>query len=263
MFPRLTRRLHGSPWLQPVSLLWLLPIGLFFAALLYSFSRSAWLAAVLVIPATWGGLLAYRHRVPLRRPAALLLGTLALALSVLYLAREPIMQRITEEQGPILEALTSGNLDEVPDTTSFGIRLHLYRVFWRHFRTSPWLGEGVGASRIAILNNGNPRLTEFVHFHNSYLDILLQLGLVGFGFFAVLAVLLARALRRGLQRHRELSDILLLAAGGLLIVALVALTDLTLIGHRGIFLVGLLGGIIYAVGGPGEADSPTAPSNKQ
>jgi O-antigen ligase len=229
--------------------LWLAMMILFLTGLLLSQSRAAWIAAFLIIPLTFVTLLRAENRLGSGQRKRLAVTIVLVAALTLVLGKDILVGRLTQEEGTIA-ALLGGDLDRVP-FTSIGYRVYLYRLFVEYWSIKPFFGWGPGFSPVIIQAYGNPELAEFVHFHNSYFDILIQTGLAGLSFLALLLFRLWRDLRAGLQRYPELIEALYLCAGGLALLALVSLTDATLITQRGIFVMGLLGGILHAAGGIG------------
>ena len=76
------------------------------------------------------------------------------------------------------------------------IRPQLWAVGWREFLDAPWLGHGYGREILAPsflpltpVGVDHPPLT---HAHNIFLNVALQLGVVGLAVFLVLLALLAR-----------------------------------------------------------------------
>ncbi|MEI6835810.1 MAG: O-antigen ligase family protein [Candidatus Falkowbacteria bacterium] len=128
----------------------------FVVALLFTYTRAAWLALALIL----FGIGIYRFRK--------LLFISILAAAVLYLFAPFFQDRVST-------LMTLGASD------SSTWRLDLWRDIWSFIKASPWFGYGPGTASIFIQNN-IPRFLVETEPHNDYLRVWLESGI-----FALLA----------------------------------------------------------------------------
>lgn len=222
-----------------------LAIALHLLGMLYSLSRANWLAGLLVIPLTLALFAVKTDR--LNRSVFVkggLVGIFLLAAAVVP-AKDIFMNRLMEER-ETLKIILNGDSD-VP-STSWGYRISMCRIFAEHWLERPFLGWGPGASEQLLSRYGG--LTNFEHFHNSFFEILIQLGLCGFIFYLLLFYVLFKASRRGYRLARLPLDTALFLGAGFVFSAIVAVTDDLLGSRHGAFVLTLAGGIVYAAGKP-------------
>lgn len=167
-----------SPWLRRVTLL------AFFAAtvgLMLTFSRGALLAWLIVICAY----LMHRRRVRTLLAGAVLTGVALLAAP----------DALTERFGTGLrEDALSDATDVSRDDLTAG-RVHGWLLLLPEVARSPLIGRGLGSTQWSqAVATGQYRAT---HPHNIYLEILMDLGVIGFAAIAWWVAREFRAMRRG------------------------------------------------------------------
>jgi O-antigen ligase len=160
--------------------LWLAVTALVAQAFLLTLSRGAWLA--LAATAVLGLLLVANRRGRRRSPRLLTwLGGGAVAVLVLMNAGS-MLERVTAEFDTA-RALVQGEVGYVPDS-SFSQRWHAQRFGLDLWQERPWLGWGPGSAKVLLKASDDPSvmLTGYgpmEHLHNTYLEVLVQLGVVG------------------------------------------------------------------------------------
>ncbi|WP_156427571.1 O-antigen ligase [Thiohalocapsa sp. ML1] len=170
---------HDSVHLLRIGL-WLLVTALVAQAFLLTLSRGAWLA--LAATAVLGLLLVASRRGRRRSPRLLTwLGGGAVAVLVLMNAGS-MVERVTAEFDTA-RALVQGEVGYVPDS-SFSQRWHAQRFGLDLWQQRPWLGWGPGSAKALLKASDDPSvmLTGYgplEHLHNTYLEVLVQLGVVG------------------------------------------------------------------------------------
>jgi O-antigen ligase len=170
---------HDSVHLLRIGL-WLLVTALVAQAFLLTLSRGAWLA--LAATAVLGLLLVASRRGRRRSPRLLTwLGGGAAAVLVLMNAGS-MLERVTAEFDTA-RALVQGEVGYVPDS-SFSQRWHAQRFGLDLWQQRPWLGWGPGSAKALLKASDDPSvmLTGYgplEHLHNTYLEVLVQLGVVG------------------------------------------------------------------------------------
>lgn len=228
-------------WVLP---LWVVAFALLAEGFILTQARGSWLGLGvlgLVGAALWlRRQLRERGRVP-RTP--LVLAILALVLLIGLNAGE-ILERLSEEQ-EAAEQLLRGSVP-ADQITSISLRWHAQRFGVEHWLQRPWLGWGPGTSyplmlqgvaELAIDGGGSdaaaglwhPDDGVLKHLHNSYLELLTQLGLVGFGLWMAIAVLLVWGVGDALRRGRLSTDLGLFLAFSLLYLALWSLFNFRMV----------------------------------
>jgi O-antigen ligase len=101
-------------------------------------------------------------------------------------------------EGPVIAQVLDGNMDGLQHA-SIGIRVLSWRFGIEEWRQHPWLGLGSGSSRHRIAASGRPALRMYdlfwiPHLHNTYLETLYQLGVVGLALLTAIVWVLVRGL---------------------------------------------------------------------
>lgn len=143
-------------------------------------SRQVWLALIACLFLTP---LAYtiisRSRTSTR---AILISYLAFALMIAAASSLDIVNDRLAAEKPTLTKIVNLEFDAVPDSTSIGVRIHLWLEGWEWIRQRPILGSGEDARELVISESDS--LPEFVrasftHLHNSHIETILSFGAVG------------------------------------------------------------------------------------
>jgi O-antigen ligase len=118
-----------------------------------------------------------------------------IALSSLLLNNEKIVNRVMVEKEAIT-AVTSLNFDEVP-YSSFGIRLHSWMAASDYIKEKPIFGWGSNGNALVMSHSESlpDRIkADFGHLHNSYLELLVNYGIVGLIFYFSIWVVIGKML---------------------------------------------------------------------
>lgn len=218
--------------------------------LVFSQSRSAWIAAVVIIlPAILWKL---SRRVRTRTRATAAAAALLAMLASIVVFWDVLEHRVHLQPDAYLDILQGeGRSDDQAETValdSIAERLLIYRLFGEKWKERPWFGYGPGTS--AILIAGAPedyaRIAVQNHFHNLALDILIQLGIAGLLFYAAFAYLVFRQLWQGRRSGQMHPDYFVFLFGALMLVLIGSLPGQALGDYKGVYLVGFLGGMAYA-----------------
>lgn len=239
--PRWIRGTGGWKRLIAGILSWLPAMAVSLAALLFSQSRSAWLAAMIVFPVGLAGWVLFygeKGRKKSHQAGLIVLGLI----TVLLLANLGVVHKRLRQERATLTQVLSADVQDLPED-SVGLRIRMYESFWENWREKPLLGWGPGIpgwllSRSDIHDSSGE---GFSHYHNSYFDSLLQLGFIGFAAVAgMFFLILQSAWQRSCPRNIGYA-----ISGALAIFGLCALTGETLLSANGGYLLSLLGGAAY------------------
>jgi len=269
--PRILKGGRGWPgWLGVP--LWLTALGLTLYGLMATRSRGAWLAAAVVIPPA----LLVRYRGPGRTELGgrrtVLAGAAALVILAAVLvppAVSTVTQRLLQEKAAG-EAVLAGELDEIPES-SIAFRLHVQRFGLETWLARPLFGWGPGSTEYLIAHSGDPSLLHPVegggrewmdHFHNTYLEALVRLGLVGTLLILALLWRVFRAVHGAYRSGGMPRDHAVFAAGWAGLLAIWSLFDFRLLHYDVRYYWIILAGVAYSftVGrsGPTRAPAQTA-----
>jgi len=122
----------------------------------------------------------------------------------------------------------------------------MYKVFIEEFSSRPLLGWGPGRSRQLLQKTTYPGLADAPHFHNIFVEILIQLGLIGLLLFtAMFTILFKTALTRPYSAHHSTKFrwFLLCSAA---VFCLTGLINNTLWSSATPYFFALTGGLAYA-----------------
>jgi O-antigen ligase len=217
--------------------------------LVFSQSRAAWIASgILTIPIVLYQL--YKTK-QLKFKAIALLAIISIGVAFLTNLPEIVGRRFLSDK-EAYKKLIEGNIDfqteSVTGRSAITERLELYKLFFEKWKERPILGYGPGTSEILLkkMYGQYEWVSRYDHFHNILFDLTLQLGVVGLILYTGCFFIIIRQLVRGKQRgHLEL-DYYLVAFGGLALIAIAAQSAQPLNDPKGLYAVGLLGGIGYA-----------------
>jgi len=241
----------GGPAATAVRLLlWLALLAVMLQGLVASQSRGSWLARLVVLPV----ILVARYRAGwsrLSRPRQLAAVALALVAvagvsALLYANKDLIEKRMLVERDTIA-AVLEGDTARIPYTpeSSVGVRYHLTVHGFRQFAQRPLFGWGPASARLLIEQDPIAPLHKWVDLHNSYLEILVRVGLLGAAFFAVGAVLTVRSLRTARRQGLMADDWYYFLLGILALVAVWSAMDFRMTHSDWRFYWWIFGGIIY------------------
>jgi len=221
-------------WLRVM--LWMLAATLSGAGLVYSQSRSAWLAAVLVIPV----ILFYQfyQMKKLQIKPVVFIGVLLVAISFMTNLPDVVEKRLF---------LSDDIIHNENIKLSINARLLLYKLSWEKWQERPWFGYGPGTSKV-IINQAEdefPEIGIWDHFHNFALDIMFQLGIVGMLFYSTSFYLIIQQIFSAQKHGRIDRHYFLFALVGLILMVITGLSGQPFADYKGLFLFGFLGGICY------------------
>ncbi len=165
--------------LQIYKIILLISVLIIFSGLLLSFSRAAWLAAGIGLLLIFVQLLFKKSSVSWQTFASLVLLIIVTCGLWISVYSEPFITRIKAQER--LEQL------------SFTQRVDSYQDAWLSFKQQPWLGTGLGAYTYSLHQQYPERYVwDLQPPHNTFLLILVELGLVGFIIFLIIFLLLIK-----------------------------------------------------------------------
>jgi O-antigen ligase len=216
--------LGGRAWLRGV--VWLAVLGFCLYVVFATHTRSVPLAfAVLALIAVFVGLwlLVFRSRytVALVHHNRVVVATLLLTVSVAVVALTAFFatmdqagdsgyQRLVDDVEMLAQA-RSGDLSELP-RTSMGYRVVSWRAAVDWFAQRPITGWGGNAGGLVIQHTDwlQAYIGDFSlgHLHNSYVEVLVRYGLLGFSIYLVLMVWTARGAHKAWKNGNMPGDFL-------------------------------------------------------
>jgi len=205
--------------------LWWLALLLVAQGFLLSLSRGAWLALVLTLAL---GLLWTARTSASQAPPRWTLPVTGIIVVLLLLYAGPMAERFAAEWGSV-QAMLAGDIDYAPES-SLSQRWHAQRFGLHAWLSQPWLGWGPGAARALLAASDDPSLMvigygPLKHLHNTYLEVLVQLGLLGLLFWLGLFWLLLRSVFQARRARRIDADVTRFLALALVYLMLWSLFD--------------------------------------
>lgn len=197
------------------------------AALLFSLwgvfvsqTRGVWLGlsiTLLLLPALLysAQLLRDKPLLSLRKPLlAGLAGMVVIGLVATHLDWHRLVSDRLASETVTWESLRQAAAHKEHDLSSIEIRVASWSAATDWIMEKPFMGWGGRGSRPLIRNSdlfSDAFKKQFNHLHNSYLQVLVEIGLLGALFILALIVLLGRASIKAYQRHSMPMDVFLFA----------------------------------------------------
>lgn len=239
-------RLFDGGWQQRrlssavIKILLMALFAVFSAVFVLSQTRAAWFAALIVMPAVF--VLVLRNRAgEMLKKRVLRFEVIVLAvlmLSVIFGAGI-IEKRLGVERSSVV-LLFSGKLSGLP-ADSVGLRVGLWENALERIAERPLLGWGSGSAPVLIRESDVPGGLK--HYHNLYLQLAAELGLVGVGLFALWSALAVKAAVHAWRERYTDFDYLLFLAATLAIFLIVSSFQIRHDDERGQYLLILLGAL--------------------
>jgi O-antigen ligase len=241
---RLPRQLHLVRW-GAWGLLIAVTAVLLIAVVLNQ-SRSSWLAAVIVLPIVLLLLVRRWLRALTPRLRRRILGTavivgLPMLAFVGYLGADIVQQRLADERDTIA-TITRLELDQLKPT-SIGTRVYLWRAASEFAAQRPLLGWGPGTARMLI--EQIPQIHSYPHFHNLYLQLLVETGVAGLALVAAVIVALVQAARRSRQADLLPWEMGLFLAGSGAFFLIASLAQIRHDDSHGMAFIAIVTGLAY------------------
>jgi len=229
--------------------LWTLFVCLIFQAFLASQARGAFLGLIIASVILMSVLFAKKFFAPHKSSETKIPSIIALTIVIListmaFFQKDIILQRFLAESD-VVQQLVEGETDNLR-LTSITIRNQLWKIGYNAWLEKPFFGWGTdGAQKIISQADAPERVKELNHFHNTYLDILVRFGIVGFLLFGAIMHQLVKSLWNAYKNQKICSQTSLLLVYGFLFFLLVNITETHLIPSWGWFMLALLGGSMY------------------
>ena len=254
----LYRPMWGSPvsgraWYAARIAFWALISCLSAGCLIYSQSRSAWLAAIIVIPATWAFKVFLLHGSKVRRLIPVLLFAVFIGLG-LYMSN---VTKILEQR------LAPGNY-----ASGLSARMSLYEIAWENLNKHPFVGRGPGSSQLMIQQAGEEYndVKGFDHLHNVLFDMAAQIGVIGIAFMVTSSFLIIRQAFRSRSAGKADRAYIVFALSALIIMLFTGIVNQPFHSPHGVYLAGFLGGICYSskfAEGPANSPEESLPERRR
>ena len=134
--------------------------------------------------------------------------SVVLSLSGMFILNSEAVSKRFENDRENIQKILAG--DESYSYTSATYRYLIFKYGVEQWQSSPLFGLGPKDSKSLIQKSTNPELQSMAHFHSSYLEILVQLGLVGLLMFVVLVATLIKSSIKGYRSGYIAGDYFLL-----------------------------------------------------
>ena len=236
-------------------LLWGGALALTAAVLLTSQSRGAWLALLLaLLMMAIVVYLMYRGQgLRVRHYGIGLAAMIVCVLPVIFLLHETVQERVQAE-ADVYPAIISLDLENVP-YTSVGRRVHMWVHGLKEWSEKPVFGYGPGSAGKLLARV--EQLAIHPHYHSIYIQVLVELGVVGSMFFLSALLYLLNGFISAYRRGEVMPDIFVFIAGGWCMILVSGLFSTRLFQSDGRFMMLMLTGVTlaYVLGWVRKADN--------
>ena len=143
-------------------------------------SRQVWLALIACLFLTPLAYTAISRSQTSKR--TILISYAVFALMILAASSLDIVNKRLAAEKSTLTKIVNLEFNSVPDTTSIGVRIHLWLEGWEWIKQRPILGSGEDARELVISESDSlPEFVraDFTHLHNSHIETILSFGVVG------------------------------------------------------------------------------------
>jgi O-antigen ligase len=236
--------LRGAVWLAATSVVAM--------GLVFSQSRGAWLGIALVLPVMlfvqvfFSGKEGGSWR---RTLAGVVLLAGLVVVGLLGFAAKDVAKNRAVQELDTLRSILSGEESHIA-FDAYGMRYHWWRFGVERWSKRPWFGWGPGTVAHLFRHSEDPLIRQwsqqFKDFHNSLLQTLVQIGLVGLGFYVAFLCLILRAAWRGYRAGWLTLELYLITVGSMVLFIISSLANLRTRDHFGQFHLILFAGIAYA-----------------
>jgi O-antigen ligase len=175
-------------------------------------------------------------------PAVIFCLLLAGLLSANY---DKLSSRIFAESN-VYKTLLTFDRSQIP-YTSVGARAHMLLYGIELWREKPWFGWGIGSSRSLLARDEVMKPFDHPHFHNNYLELLLEQGMVGFVFYLLAFLYLMRGLFKAYAAGTIAKDLFYYLIGAWVMVLVWSLADSRMVHVDVRFALLLLSGTSFSV----------------
>lgn len=229
---------------------WLTATLVSFAGLLFSQSRSSWLAAgAVILPViVWRQ---FKHR--RGRSALVYVAAAIVVLSSLYFTdfADILADRILSSVEPVRILLSDNDLPpaapESLNTIPIYERFKIYQLFWESWKQHPWIGYGPGSSADLLRASSVEFKTDYRDFHSLPFEILIQAGIIGIAMLAGFLTIVFKQLLHSVRSGDIGRPYLQFALGGCVMILIYGFFSYPFSNIRGIYLFSFLCGMCYKV----------------
>jgi len=225
-------------------LLWGGALALTAVALITTQSRGAWLALVLsmLMMAVVVYLMSRSKGLRVRYYGIGLVVISVFLLPVIFLLHETIQKRL-EVEADVYPAIISLDLEEVP-YTSVGRRVHMWAHGLNEWSEKPVFGYGPGSAGKLLARD--EQLAIHPNYHSIYIQVLVELGVVGGGFFLSTLLFLVIGFIGAYRRGEVMPDIFVFIVGAWVMILVSGLFSTRLFQSDGRFMMLMLTGVTLA-----------------
>ena len=177
---------------------------------------------------------------------ALIIVLMSLSLTVLLIANHKVLLKRLYDDSGVYSTLLSFDRNKIPYDSSVGVRAHMLIYGFKRWLEKPVLGWGVGSSRSLLAQDKIINTGDHPHFHNNYLELLVEQGIVGFSFYLIAFVLLIHGLFKAYSEGFVPKDIFYYLNGAWVMVLVWSLADSRMVHVDLRFFLLLLCGISFS-----------------
>lgn len=237
------------------ALFWLTMLLFTLWGVFVSQTRAVWLGlsvTLLLLPGILLFAYSLRGKPRLSSQKLLLGGVAGILLLGLLTAAFNIPDRVSERllaEKVTLEGLRLAASHEDQRLTSIGVRVASWSAAADWIMERPFMGWGGRASRPLIRQSdlfSDTFKKQFNHLHNSYLQVLVEIGLIGAAFIVVLITLVGRACIKSYQHQTMPLDVFLFSWAFFIFWLVVNIFESYIIYPSGTYLIAIITGFLYS-----------------
>ena len=197
--PRLWRSVQGRAWKWLVMPIWFLAVLVFMQGVVLSQTRATWFGLVVLLPVAL--MLYWRQLISMS--LARIVGSFLIFVTAtglfMYMNYDTVSRRIGQDSETYVQLL-SGNFEDIEQSNSIGVFFFLHSAGLETWRNNPVFGIGPFHTRVLSGAQVDGLGRSWNDFHNSYIEWLVQVGLVG---TVLLLICIGSVFVAGWRAYRE------------------------------------------------------------
>jgi O-antigen ligase len=238
--PRICGHFKNHWWWYTKVIGLIIAAGLLLQAMIISQTRASWLAAMLVLPVVlifylFPEIKSGDYRKKIASGALLTIVAVGILVSMNY---QVISSRMAVANDELQSIVNNGHVGSV------GARYYLWVYGLDKWAESPLVGWGNSAVVLKMPENSD--IYQLTHLHNTYIEVMVQGGIIALGLFLTAIFIVARSLYSVHRRRLVSRDVCAFLAGTLAILLIWMFADYEVFLSRFRFFVVVMLGLMFS-----------------